>query len=102
MTAEQVILIVAIAGGIYFITRVARPKYAIRIVTIDGRVESQTGIARAKAARVARFFERDVRLNGKVVVMGARDSQGVLRIRFSGPIDEATAQQIRNYLKMEL
>jgi hypothetical protein len=48
------------------------------------------------------FLERDVELDGKVVVAGGRDANGVLRLHFRGNIAEGTRQQVRNFLKMVL
>jgi hypothetical protein len=102
MTSEQIYTIAILAIAVFIISKFLRPKYPIRIVTKDGRVQSHQGIAKAQVSRVVDFLERDVRFNTNVTIFGVRDPQGVLRVHFKGRVDQGTAQQIRNFLKMTL
>lgn len=87
---------------IVFIWVALRRKHPLEIVIRNGRVTSHRGLAKAQVRRVVDFLERDVALDGKVVVTGGRDANGVLRLNFRGNTNEATRQQIRNFLKMVL
>jgi uncharacterized protein DUF3634 len=87
---------------IVFIWVALRRSHQLRIVVKNGRVKSHRGITKAHVRRVVDFLERDVALDGNVVVVGDRDNNGVLRLNFRGNIDEGTRQQIRNFLKMVL
>ncbi len=102
MSGEQVWTIAVVCVAIYFLAKIARPRYPLRIVLADGQVVSHDGLAKARVKRVVEFLERDVHLNGRVTVCGIRDAQHEWRIHFQGRIDEGTAQQIRNFLKLNL
>jgi Protein of unknown function (DUF3634) len=91
-----------VALVIVFILIALRRKHSLEIVMKNGRVTSLHGLARAQVKRVVDFLERDVAPDGKIVVVGDRDQNGVLRLNFRGRIDEGTRQQIRNFLKMVL
>jgi hypothetical protein len=77
-------------------------KAQLEIVINDGRITNYRGLTKAQLHRIADFLERDIALNGKVVVGGCRDSNGVQRLNFRGDVDEGTRQQIRNFLKIAL
>jgi len=102
MSGDKLFTIAILLAAIFIVWQIVRPKYPLRIVVDGGEVKSHQGVAQAQVRRVVEFFEHDVSFDGKVTVVGARDAQGVLRIRFRGDIDQGTAQQIRNFLKMAL
>jgi hypothetical protein len=85
-----------------FIWVALRPRHPLKIVIRNGRVTSHRGLAKAQVRRVVDFLQRDVALDGNLVIAGGRDANGVLRLIFRGNIDEGTRQQIRNFLKMVL
>jgi hypothetical protein len=92
--------VLAIMG---FITwRLLRMRWAFTIVVDNTGVRSHAGIKTPQQRRLLSLFQRTRFVEGKVTIRGRTDKNGQLQLAFIGPIDDATKQQVRNYLVNEL
>jgi hypothetical protein len=80
----------------------ARPKWSVTIVVGPDGVKSYRGVPQGQAGKIKTFLENDVSLDGKVTIRAMRGPNGRLHIFFSGRIDPAARQRIRNFLNTRL
>lgn len=101
---DPAIWLMLIAGGAvgYGLWTTAHPSWPIRLVVSRHGLQSHRGLPRRAIGRITGFFKYDVELDGKVVILAARQRGGQVRTRFRGEIDPGTQQQIRNFLNCEL
>ncbi len=91
-----IVLIVAAAGLMMW--WLLRPRYDFTIDVDNNDVNIRGQIAKIQQGKVAGFFQDDVQFDGQVKIMGTRQPDGRLVLRFRGPVDQATRQRIRNFL----
>lgn len=102
MSSDKLITILVLAAAAFIVWEMLRPKYSLRIRVEGGCVKSHTGVAQGQLKRVIEFLEHDLATEGNFTILGARGQRGALHISFRGDIDQGTAQQIRNFLKIVL
>lgn len=93
--------LMVLAGIVYGIWRICRPCYDFRVVVKSSGVVSHTGIRTPQQRRLLRLVSESVVTDEKVVICGRTDTEGQLRLTFSGAIDAGTQQQIRNFVLAE-
>lgn len=104
MSIDLVTIVFLALGGIilYGIWTAAKPNWPIRIVITSDGVQSHRGLSKRSTSRLINFFERDLAIESRVVVLGRREQSGRLRTSIRGNLDKGTQQRIRNYLVAEL
>ncbi|MEO2019298.1 MAG: hypothetical protein ABGZ53_33610 [Fuerstiella sp.] len=94
------LVVLAIMGFIAW--RLLRSRWAFTIVVDKTGVRSHTGIKTPQQRHLLSLFQRTRFVDGKVTIRGRTDKNGQLQLTFIGPIDDATRQQVRNFLVDEL
>jgi len=82
--------------------RLLRSRLAFTIVVDNTEVRSHAGIKTPQQRRLLSLFQRTRFVEGRVTIRGRTDKDGQLQLTFIGPIDDATKQQVRNFLVNEL
>ncbi|MCP4175188.1 MAG: hypothetical protein GY758_30945 [Fuerstiella sp.] len=82
--------------------RLLRSRWAFTIVVDNTGVRSHTGIKTPQQCHLLSLFQRTRFVDGRVTIRGRTDENGQLQLTFIGPIDDATKQQVRNFLLNEL
>ena len=102
MDHQEIILlsIVVLIGLIAWAATAA--SYDFRMIIEDGRVWFRGRFPPERRAAVAQFFDSDLRLPGKVRVLGRWRAGRVLQLRFRGKVPEGERQRIRNFLAITL
>lgn len=95
---RNAILLIVGAVVVFGLWQASRPKWTTVIVLVAGAVKSHRGLPQARRGEVLDFLVKEVPLPGKVTVRARRYSDGYLRTRVDGRVDEGTRQRIRNFL----
>lgn len=83
---------------LYVLWTAARPRYHIKFVVSQGRVDFVKGIADARRGRLEEFFLKDLKSDEKLTIYGKREKNGRLVIFVKGTKNQNLKQRIRNYL----
>ena len=87
---------------VFIAWRLLRSRWAFTIVVDNTGVRSHAGIKTPQQRRLLSLFQRTRFVEGRVTIRGRTDKDGQLQLTFIGPIDDATKQQVRNFLVNEL
>ena len=87
---------------VFIAWRLLRSRWAFTIVVDNTGVRSHAGIKTPQQRRLLSLFQRTRFVEGRVTIRGRTDKDGQLQLTFIGPIDDATRQQVRNFLVNEL
>ena len=86
------------AGIAAYVWWVTRPSYDFTIRAHGGEIQFAGKIAQVHRAQVAEFLRRTLATGQAVKISGRRRRDGRLTLKFTGRLDAAQRQQIRNYL----
>jgi hypothetical protein len=100
--SSPLIQIVVVAIVAYIVWRLMQPKYPIRIVMENRRVEHHEGLPKAQEGSVLAFLRNDLECDARLVISAARRPNGGLLLDIKGPIEPGKRQQIRNFLNTML
>ena len=75
-----------------------RPNWALLVVADQNGVRTCRGIPKLHEANLTQFLSNEIPLQGRVIIRGLRQKNGLMRLRVSGPLDSGSRQRIRNFL----
>jgi hypothetical protein len=84
-----------VGTALFFATR---PNWALVVVADRNGVRSCRGIPKLHEASLIQFLTTEIPIQGRVIIRGLRQKNGLMRLQVSGSLDSGSRQRIRNFL----
>jgi len=92
------ITVLVLAGLALLFWKLLTPNTVFLIKVNHRRIQCKGQIPESKLVQIKEFFINDVQVDRPLTVLGVRNGSSRVELRFRGPVDFGTKQQIRNFL----